>query len=101
LLQVITTRVATLIQDYNPQNVANTLWSFATLGVYPDPSLLDMLANRAVELIKVRSILHQTPVHLPFISIVHCALISTGFIASGASNHHKAPACGGLAILEG
>ena len=53
LLQIVCARVVSVIETYNPQNVANTLWSFATLGEYPNPELLDLLGKRAVENIKV------------------------------------------------
>lgn len=53
VLEVAANRAIELMPEYNPQNIANTLWSFATLGKYPTPHLLDVAATRAVQLMPV------------------------------------------------
>ena len=41
------------IGQYNPQNVCNILWTYATLGYYPGGSPLDVAADYALHALEV------------------------------------------------
>ena len=50
ILGALEARALEVQGDFNPQNIANTLWAFATLGKQPDDRLVVGLTARAVEM---------------------------------------------------
>ena len=55
LLQAAADHLEQRIGQYNPQNVCNILWTYATLGYYPGGSPLDVAADYALHALEVRS----------------------------------------------
>ena len=47
----LTDKAVAVRGDFNPQDIANTLWAFATLGLRPSESLLGDLTSQLVLLI--------------------------------------------------
>ena len=58
-LQAAADHLEQRIGQYNPQNVCNILWSYATLGYYPGGSPLDVAADYALHALEVSS--HPVP----------------------------------------
>ena len=62
LLQAAADHLEQRIGQYNPQNVCNILWTYATLGYYPGGSPLDVAADYALHALEV-SCFHSTLPH--------------------------------------
>ena len=54
MLQAAADHLEQRIGQYNPQNVCNILWTYATLGYYPGGSPLDVAADYALHALEVR-----------------------------------------------
>ena len=52
-LQAAADHLEQRIGQYNPQNVCNILWTYATLGYYPGGSPLDVAADYALHALEV------------------------------------------------
>ncbi len=55
MLQAAADHLEQRIGQYNPQNVCNILWTYATLGYYPGGSPLDVAADYALHALEVSS----------------------------------------------
>ena len=53
MLQAAADHLEQGIGQYNPQNVCNILWTYATLGYYPGGSPLDVAADYALHALEV------------------------------------------------
>ena len=53
MLQAAADHLEQLIGHYNPKNVCNILWTYATLGYYPGGSPLDVAADYALHALEV------------------------------------------------
>ena len=53
VLQAAADHLEQRIGQYNPQNVCNILWTYATLGYYPGGSPLDVAADYALHALEV------------------------------------------------
>ena len=48
-------QITSSIGEFQGQNVANTVWAYATLDASPGAAVLDLLANRALASCRVRA----------------------------------------------
>ena len=53
MLKVAAERATKTMSESNPQNLANILWSFATMDIFPPEDMLQSCLNRFHELLDV------------------------------------------------